>query len=392
MSGGSMGSMDRTTVVIPTYERAAYLRAAIDSVLAQTRPVDEILVVDDASTDGTDAVVATYGDRVTYLRKDANTGKSASLNLAIARAAHPLIWIVDDDDLARPDAHERLAGLLAADPDAGFAYGRHERFVEEPGTGARRMLGTGYWRAAAPDDFLVATLEDFFAHQPGMLVRKSLYETVGPFDTRLTRSQDYEMAIRLARAARPAVTEAVVFDQRVHDGARGSQTDRFEAGSAQRRWLEADQRIFREVYRSFPLSAYLPGAPADLDAAQTRRALIQRGVIMARKRLWREATRDFRAALRLGRSPLSSEERAILARAFGSKYGVADVLEDAGARRSLAALARSRGGAGLGAGLARGLRWRVREAATGGRLGCALYPNLGSNPTHRARLEDEGCS
>jgi hypothetical protein len=357
-----------TTVIIPTYNRATYVAAAIDSILAQSKPVAEIIVVDDASTDGTTEIVERYGSRLCYMRKPVNSGKSASLNLAIERAAHPLIWIMDDDDLARPGAHGLLCDLLTATPDTGFAYGRHERFVDSATTQARRTLGTGYWREVGPEDFLVATLEDFFAHQPGMLVRKSLYETVGPFATDLPRSQDYEMAIRLARSARSAGTQEVVFDQRVHDGARGPKNDRFAASSAASRWVEADQRIFRKLYDNLPLGAYLPGAPNELDENDRRRALVQRGVVMARKRLWQQAEADFNSVL-CTNGRISIEEREILTRAFASKYGISDVLSDPVARSTLAAIGRASRGGELGGSLARGIRWRVRESVLQGRLG-----------------------
>ncbi len=360
--------METTTVIIPTYNRATYVASAIDSILAQSKPVAEIIVVDDASTDETTAIVERYGTRVCYLRKPFNSGKSASLNLAIERAAHPLIWIMDDDDLARPDAHQILCNLLTATPGTGFAYGRHERFVDPATTQARRTLGTGYWREVGPEDFLVATLEDFFAHQPGMLVRKSLYETVGPFATDLPRSQDYEMAIRLARSARSVGTQEVVFDQRVHDGARGPKSDRFAASSATSRWVEADQRIFRKLYENLPLRAYVPGAANELDENHRRRALIQRGVVMARKRLWQQAESDFTSVL-YTHGPISIEEREILARAFASKYGISDVVSDPLARNALAAIGRASRGRWLGVCLARGIRWRVREAVLQGRLG-----------------------
>lgn len=360
--------MDRTTVIVPTFERAGYLRECLDAVFAQTLPPGEVVVVDDGSQDDTAAVLESYGSRVRAVRKAENSGKAASLDLGLSLAACPLIWIVDDDDVVRPDALERLTALLAEHPRAGFAYGRHVRFEVDPDTGERRVMDTGYWRRCEPDEFLVATLEDFFAHQPGMLVRKSLYNRVGGFDSSLDRSQDYDMLIRLAAAAPAVSTDAVVFEQRVHAGPRGSGARRFAASRASQKWIEADQRIMRRSRAALPLEAYLPRKTAPLAPEERRRALLQRAVIMARKRLWEESVADLRSAAEATDAPLVEEDKEILRRTFSSKYGLSDMMDDEHASMLLVEAARTSAPVGIGPALSRGLRWRVREALAARRL------------------------
>ena len=99
------------------------------------------------------------------------------------------------------DALETMLGLLENNPEADFAYGRHDRFEVLPG-GDVKWQDTGYWRESSSEDFLFDTLLDMFAHQPAMLVRKSLYIKAGAFDETLIRSQDYDMLLRLARYGR----------------------------------------------------------------------------------------------------------------------------------------------------------------------------------------------
>lgn len=357
--------MEEAVAIIPTYNRARYLADCIGSVLDQTRAPAEVLVVDDGSTDETPQTVAAFGDRVTYIRK-ANSGKAASLNLALQKSHAPLVWIVDDDDIVCHDALERLAGLLERSPAAGFAYGRHTRFVVDEDTGGSHDIGTGYWCRCSPERFLTATLEDFFAHQPGMVVRRGLYEKVGFFDESLVRSQDYEMAIRLARAGDCVSTDEIVFHQRQHDGMRGDRSERLSADDVTRRWIKYDQGIFRRLYREMALQEFLPRGEQLVGGRARRRALIQRGVVMARRKLWKTAARDFERAARLDCGPFSAEEKRMLRRAFSSKYGCDEVLSNRKVAANLAGIDAANAGS-LRKNLARGLIWRIREAGRAGR-------------------------
>jgi glycosyltransferase involved in cell wall biosynthesis len=361
-----------TSVVIPTFNRAEYLLPCIEAVLTQTLPPAEVIVVVDGSTDGTKSVVDRFGTRVRYFYQE-NSGKAAALNSALERISHPLVWIVDDDDIVCPEALETLTGLLTENPGADFAYGRHLRFEEGASTGKRRLLPTGHWYSCAPGDFFVTTLEDFFVHQPGMLVRRDLYDRVGPFDATLVRSQDYEMLIRLARAGTCVSTDSVVFLQRRHSGRRGSAGARFEASESTQKWVEVDQQIFRRLYGELSLGEYLPGRPQSLGEAERRQGLLQRGVVMARKKLWSLAVADFTEAAQLGATPLAPREKAILRRAFSSKFGCEEVIDDVDVRTALiGCCSGATNGRRVRAALAAGLRWRIREASAARRFGDAM--------------------
>lgn len=109
------------SVITPMYNRAAIIRRAIDSVLAQTDPDFELLVVDDASTDDSAAIVAGYGDpRVRLLRHERNRGPCPARNTAVALASGEWCVNVDSDFALLPHALERLRPrTLAAAPDVG---------------------------------------------------------------------------------------------------------------------------------------------------------------------------------------------------------------------------------------------------------------------------------
>lgn len=360
--------MTGVSVIVPTFNRAGFLRETLSSILSQSVAAEEVIVIDDASTDETGAVAESFGSRIRYIRKTENRGKADSLNQALALVSRPLVWIVDDDDLVVPEALARLTALIEANPEAGFVYGRHIRFEDHP-TRGRTLLDTGYWTECSPEDFLIATLEDFFVHQPGMLVRRSLYERAGPFDTSLIRSQDYEHLIRLARLATCASTQDVVFLQRQHPGPRGLARNQISASERDSSWMAFDQKIFTALHADMALGEYLPKDQAIKSDEDERQALIQRGVIFGRKKLWTLAIADFRAASHLGSAPVGQREIAILRRAFSSKYGCEELFHDPEILKTLRGI-RQTGphGREICRHLGRGLRWRVREALGRGRL------------------------
>jgi glycosyltransferase involved in cell wall biosynthesis len=348
------------TVLIPTFNRAAFLLESLESILAQTYPAHEVIIINDGSTDDTLEQLKAYEGRVRVLSKS-NAGKSAALNFGLKHVTGDLVWIFDDDDLAAPKALETLVGLLEANPQADMAYGRHERFSVD-GSGEMRLFGTGYWTNCDSDEFLTATLDDMFAHQQGMVVRKQLYDRVGTFDESLVRSQDYDMLIRLARVGTPVSTDEFVFRQRVHDGMRGTQTEQVQAEKRSASWSQFDKVIFRNYYAQITLDEYLSDGRSISDPLNKRRALLRRASVMARKKLWELAIKDLRAAESVSQAPLSKPEIVALRFAFASKYGCDEILTHSNLIGELCQLAEvSSVGAEIVSSLARGLRWRVRS-------------------------------
>ena len=118
--------MTRVAVVIPCHNAEPFLRCAIDSALAQTRPVARVFVVDDCSTDQTARIAGGYASRgypVVCLRTPANSGPGAARNLAIRAATEPLIGFLDADDVWEPSHCAEVCALLERFPTAVLAYG-----------------------------------------------------------------------------------------------------------------------------------------------------------------------------------------------------------------------------------------------------------------------------
>ena len=116
------------TALVPTFNRSNFLKEALLSLLKQTMLPDEIIVIDDGSSDDTAQVVASFGSQVRYIHK-ANGGKSSALNVGLQQASGDFIYILDDDDIAATDAIERMAEVLQKNPEYGFVYGEFDVFT-----------------------------------------------------------------------------------------------------------------------------------------------------------------------------------------------------------------------------------------------------------------------
>lgn len=118
----------RVSAILAVYNGAAYLREALDSMLGQSTPPDEVIVVDDGSTDETPAILQSYGDRIRVLVQP-NRGQGAALAMGVAVATGTIIGFNDADDLWTPDKQRIQLAALDADADLDAVFGMTEQFV-----------------------------------------------------------------------------------------------------------------------------------------------------------------------------------------------------------------------------------------------------------------------
>jgi glycosyltransferase involved in cell wall biosynthesis len=109
------------SAVIPVYNGAAEIRRSIESVLCQTRPVDELIVVDDGSKDATADIVRSYGSRVRLVTQ-ANAGVAAARNHGAREARSEWLALLDHDDAWLPRKIERQMAALERNPEAKISY------------------------------------------------------------------------------------------------------------------------------------------------------------------------------------------------------------------------------------------------------------------------------
>lgn len=350
--------MTRISFLVPTFNRAAYIGESLAAIRAQMGPDDELLVIDDGSTDGTEAAVSAADVGARYWRQD-NAGKSVALNRALAMTDGSYVMICDDDDVLRAGSVAPLLAAIEAS-GAGFAFGRYSRFRHDE-AGARRDMGTGYWPDLSTGSLLRHILEDAFVMQNAALVRRSAYAAVGPFDPAMLRSLDYEMFVRLALAVPAAYVDRYIFDQRKHDGARGPASALHAASKSEHVWQEYDRRIFEKVQRWLPIEGYaalFTGPEAD---RLQRAALLQRACVNARHDLWPLAIADLEAAATLAPAkPLAAGEVAVAERILAGKHGFPGALAPAILDR-LRTLRRTGSGGAIVRAMLSGALWRLRD-------------------------------
>ena len=367
--GGSMDS--RVSVILPTFNRADLIVDTLESLLAQTRPIDEILVIDDGSTDDTAARLAAFGDKVTYHHKE-NGGKSAALNLAMTMIDGDCVWICDDDDLVLPDACERLMEALESDPNLDYCAGLHEDFVSDAKSGQIVRKEPGYSKASSPNEIFSDALDGCHIFQPGLIVRRTHYDQMGPFDETLTRSQDYEMLLRLTRRGVGRVLPQTVFLHREHEGKRGSAGERFSMRDANQKWIKYHRQIIKPLLADLSDEELLP---ADIwndqarEATRARTALIRKGSIFGRHVLWDEALETWANIEASPEATLCDYEIQLIRASTGYGLGCAPLLESSQIKQKVRDLkARSPFGHQIVHQLGRSLRWRIKHAVKRGDL------------------------
>jgi len=211
MSG--QAGVPRVSVVIPTYNHAHLLGRALVSALTQTFQDVEVIVVDDASEDGTAEVIARLGDpRLRLLRRSRHEGAARAWNAAIAEARGEWIAFLDSDDEWLP---EKLARQLACARNAASVI--YCRYYRQNTDGARALLPT---RPLAEGDVLDELLaRTAVPTTSGYVVRRCALLEVGGFDETLASGQDYNLLLKLASVShRFAAVQEPLFIKHNHSG------------------------------------------------------------------------------------------------------------------------------------------------------------------------------
>lgn len=197
------------SIVIPCYNHARFLTAALESALAQDAPAADVVVVDDGSTDETAAVARRYP---VQLIQQPNRGLAAARNAGRAATRGDVIIFLDADDVLWPIAAKAALAHLAAHPAAGMVTG-----------GCRVIDGAGAPVAtnvpAIRNGHYEALLRDNFLWMPAMTAfRRAALDEVGVFDGRVNPTADYDMYLRVSRRFPVVSHDQIVADYRSHGG------------------------------------------------------------------------------------------------------------------------------------------------------------------------------
>ena len=215
------------TVVIPAYNAARYIEATLKSVLAQTLPPDEVLVIDDGSKDNTAEIAQSFNGCVKVFRR-ANAGQGASRNFGVQQATSEWIALMDSDDLWVPHKLERQMLELAANPQADVCYSARVRVTQADPSAPLAYLAV----VPAPEAGNVRrALHRNTSFLPSsVLIRRSTYLAHGGFDPHFIQVQDWEFWLRLlhggvqfAACAEPLMLYRVHIGSISHNGLRALQ-------------------------------------------------------------------------------------------------------------------------------------------------------------------------
>lgn len=194
----------RSTVaaLVPVWNGAAFLSEALESILAQEPAVDEVLVIDDGSSDESAAIAESFGPRVRCARQE-HRGVAAARNAALRMSPSDLIAFLDADDVWPRERLARLLRALEENPDCGIAQGRLQRMVRSDGT-MRWELVDESWRAP---------------NLGTALIRRSAFTTVGLFDESVAGGDDVDWLLRARElGVRETRVDSITLHYRRHDG------------------------------------------------------------------------------------------------------------------------------------------------------------------------------
>jgi glycosyltransferase involved in cell wall biosynthesis len=226
------------SVIIPTYNSAKFVGAAVESALQQTRLPHEIFVVDDGSTDDTQQVLSRFGAPVIVIRQE-NQGQSAARNFAIERATGDAIMFLDADDLLLPNCVAQSVAALESDPAVDVVYS--DSYLVD-GDAQRLGVFSEIYPAPRPSGMILGELGYRWSviNISSTLVRRSALAGVA-FDATLTRSgaDDFDLWRQIAAKGRFQYVDEVLGCYRCHSG----QMSANRIGEALEGAMEVQRRI-----------------------------------------------------------------------------------------------------------------------------------------------------
>lgn len=198
------------SVVIPCYGQARFLPEAIESVLAQTYPHIETVVVDDGSPDNAGEIALRY-ERVCCLRQE-NNGIAGARNAGFSISHGQYLIFLDADDRLMPKAVETHLLCFAAHPEAGFVVGDIDH-ISSDGS----YIESPRWPVLKANHYEALLRVNHVANTIAVMFRRSTLENAGGFDRRCEPAEDYEILLRAARLMSSAHHHTVVAQYRRHE-------------------------------------------------------------------------------------------------------------------------------------------------------------------------------
>ena len=211
----------QVSVVVPTYNTAAYIGEALESIFAKAYSNYEVIVVNDGSPDTPELerVLERFSGRITYLKKP-NGGVASARNVGIRVSSGEYIAMLDSDDLFKPQWMRVQVDYLQKHPEIDMVYGDGIVF----GTGIPESLVSRLNPSNGSATFEALVRERCCVPTAGVLVRRSAIFAVGLLDEDLRWGEDFDLWLRLAKEGHPiGYHRDVIFRYRCHAGGVTSQ-------------------------------------------------------------------------------------------------------------------------------------------------------------------------
>lgn len=221
---GKVGPL--VSVIVPAYNAERYIQASIESILGQTYPALEVVVVDDGSQDRTADLIKSYAPRVKYVHQPNSGSCAAPRNTGLGHVRGDFITFFDADDIMVPDKIERQVRALLEYPDAVASICNYRNFTGEqyqPGhfSTCRKLQREALRGSAGPvlidgRTCRAILIEENFSCAGSPVVRAACLREVGGFDETLKASEDFHFIYRVALRGAVVVDSAIGYDRRLH--------------------------------------------------------------------------------------------------------------------------------------------------------------------------------
>jgi glycosyltransferase involved in cell wall biosynthesis len=205
----------RLTVVTASLNQGQYLEQTIQSVLNQTLPDIEYMILDAGSTDGSLEIIEKYKDRLAYWHSKPDRGFAAAINQGWNKASGDILCYLNSDDLLRNDALANVVEIFDKNPDVDFVYGDAERI-----DGSGKSLGV---MKSSPFEIaeIFSTWQDPI-RQPSAFFKRNIFQRFGGLDESFQFCADFEYFVRISSGTKFLYTPAVFSSMRAHSAAKST--------------------------------------------------------------------------------------------------------------------------------------------------------------------------
>ncbi len=212
-----MNNLPLVTIVTPSFNQSRFLEETINSVLKQSYPNIEYIIVDGASSDGSLEIIKQYAPRLTHWVSEKDRGQTDAINKGFAIAKGEVLAWLNSDDTLLPNAVAEAAAYLSENPDVGMVYG-DANYID----GKSSVIGR--FPAAETD---LARLRRGYVHIPqqASFFRRSLWMQVGPLDPDFYFAMDYDLWVRLAERSKLKYLPRTWANFRLHADAKTISAD-----------------------------------------------------------------------------------------------------------------------------------------------------------------------